>query len=223
MTAPATNSANQNILKVVVMRLLRLGASGAYVIGADAQITAEEAIMLQYTPISPDREQFKQEDGDGDTCAFYIGPPRAYDAVEMKLQVCTMYAELEEMLCGGSIITDSTYGTIGYKPPEDSTVNAYGVALETWSIAWNRKQRAKLGNSPAYWRHVFPMTAWKRDQASLQNGFDNPSFTGFGQVNSGFGTGLAADPLPASIGNVPYEWFLDDAKPAGVNGYQAAA
>lgn len=223
MTAPATNSANHNLLKVVVMRLLRLNSVGGLVIGADAQIVAEEPILLQYTPISPDREKFSQTDGDGDRCAYYVGPPRAVDGVEMKLQTCTMYAELEELLCGGSIITDVNYGTIGYKPPEDSTVNAYGTAIETWSIAWNRKQRAKLGNSPAYWRHVFPATAWKRDQTSLQNQFDNPSFTGEGLVNAGFGTGLAADPLPSTIGNVPYEWFLDDARPVGVNGYQAVA
>lgn len=223
MTAPATNSANQNILKVVVMRVLRLAANGSLVVGPDAQIVSEEPILLQYTPVSLPKEIFSDTDGNGDRCGYYVGPPHAVDAVTMKLSVCTMYAELEELLCGGSIITDVNYGTIGYKPPEDSTVNAYGVGLETWSIAWNRKQRAKLGNSPAFWRHVFPMTTWVRDQTSLQNAFDNPTFTGDGQVNSGFGSGLAADPIPSAIGNVPYEWFLDDAKPAGVNGYQAVA
>lgn len=223
MTAPATDNANAQLLKVVVMRVLRLASSGAYAVGADNMYVSEQPIMLQYTPKRLARERFEQPNGNGDQCALFIGPPRAVTDVDMKLSICALDAELEELLCGGSILTDPTYGTIGYKPPEDSTVNAYGCALETWSVAWNGKQRKKLGNALAYWRHVFPMCSFERDQASLQNGFDNPAFTGSGQINSSFGIGLAADPLPSSIGNVPYEWFLDDARPTGQVGYQAAA
>lgn len=223
MTAPATDSAVAQLLKVVVMRVLRLSSSGAYATGPDTMYVSEQPIMVQYTPKRLQRERFEQANGNGDSCALFVGPPRAVTDVDLKLSLCVLDAELEELLCGGSILTDPTYGTIGYKPPEDSTVNAYGCALETWSVAWNGRQRKKLGNSLAYWRHIFPMCSFERDQASMQNGFDNPSFTGEGQINSSYGTGLAADPLPSTIGNVPYEWFLDDAKPTGANGYQAAA
>lgn len=221
MTAPSANTAAANILKVVVIRALRLGATGAIVSGSDASYVSNQPIMLQYTPKSLPRERFEQANGNGDSCALYIGAPHAVTDVDMKLTVCTVDAEMEEILCGGSLILDANYGSLGYKPPEDATVNAYGTALETWSIAWNGKQRKKLGNAVAFWRHIFPMTSWQRDQVSLTNALDNPSFTGEGQVNSGFGTGLASDALPAAIGNVPYEWFLDDAAPASAVGYVA--
>lgn len=219
MTAPAQDTALGNLLKVVALRTLRLTSVGAIASGTDGSYVTNQAIMLQYTPATPARERFEQPNGNGDVCALFIGTPKAVTDVSMKLTVCRWDAELEEMLCGGSIITDVNYGTIGYRPAEDSTVNAYGTAIETWSVAWNGKQRKKIGNSPALWRHVFPMTSWTRDQASLQNQLDNPSFSGEGQINSGFGTGLASDPLPAAIGNVPYEWYLDDAMPAGADGY----
>lgn len=219
MTAPANDAAIANLLKVVVMRLLRLNSVGAIVSATDAAYVTAQAILLQYTPTIPTRERFEQLNGNGDQCALFIGTPKAASDVSMKLTVCRWDAEMEEMLCGGSILTDVNYGTIGYRPPEDTTVNVNGVALETWSIAWNGKQRKKLGNSVAFWRHVFPMTTWTRDQSSLQNSLDNPSYTGEGQVNSGFGTGLPSDPIPAAIGNVPYEWYLDKAAPAGQDGY----
>lgn len=219
MTAPAQDAAIANLLKVVVLRLLRLNSVGQIISASDASYVTSQAILLQYTPKAPARERFEQLNGNGDNCALFVGTPKATTDVDMKMTICRWDAELEEMLCGGSLILDNNYGTVGYRPPEDSTVNANGVAMETWSIAWNGKQRKKLGNSAAYWRHVFPMTTWSRDQSSLQNSLDNPSYTGAGEVNSGFGTGLAADPIPATIGNVPYEWYLDKAAPAGTDGY----
>lgn len=223
MTAPATDNAIAQILKVVAWRTLRLQSSGALVVGADAMYVTNQAITLQYTPKSLARERFEQPNGSGDICGLYVGPPHAVTDVDMKATFCKMDAEHEELLCGGSIITDVNYGTIGYDPPTDSTVNAYGVAVETWSIAWNGKQRKKLGSAPALWRHVFPMTSWTRDQTSLQNQFDNPSFTGEGQVNTSFGTGLSTDPIPSTMPDVPYRWFLDDAYPASHDGYQAVS
>ncbi len=223
MTAPATDNAVAQTLKVVVLRALRLDAVGALVTGADAMYVTSQPITFQYTPKSLARERLEQPNGNGDQCGLFIGTPKAVTDVDLKATFCKMDAELEELLCGGSIITDANYGTIGYRPPEDSTVNAYGTAIEVWSVAWNGKQPKKLGNSRAYWRHVFPLTDWSRDQVSLQNQFDNPSFTGSGQVNSGFGTGLNADQIPSTIGDVPYEWYLDDAKPTGQDGYQAVS
>jgi hypothetical protein len=219
MTAPSTDSAVANLLKVVVMRVLRLDTVGNLVHATDAAYLTSQAIMLQYTPKRPARERMEQINGNGDSCALYIGDPKAVTDVDMKLTLCTVDAELEELLCGGSLILDVNYGAVGYRPPEDTTVNVGGVALETWSIAWNGKSRKKLGNSAAYWRHVFPLTSWERDQTTLQNALDNPSFTGNGEINPSFLTGLASDPIPAAIGNVPYEWYLDKAAPVGGSGY----
>jgi hypothetical protein len=219
MTAPATDSAVANLLKVVALRVLRLDSLGGIVHATDASYVSSQAIMLQYTPKVPARERFEQVNGNGDVCAVFIGDPKAVTDCDMKMTICRWDAELEELLCGGSLILDANYGAVGYRPPEDTTINANGVAMETWSIAWNNKSRRKLGNSVAFWRHVFPLTDWTRDQSTLQNGLDNPSYTGSGQINPGFGTGLASDPIPATIGNVPYEWYLDKAAPVGTDGY----
>lgn len=218
------NQTCTSLLKVCHMRVLRLDGAGEIVVGADARYEHAAPIALSYTEQRPERERLEQKDGCGDTCGLYIGPPRAVDSVELSVDLCKLDAELVEMLAGGSVITDGTYGTVGYLSATDSTVNVEGVAIETWSIAWNGRQRALRNGEPAWYRHVFPKTTWQVGQITANNeGFSTIPMTGFGEVNSGFATGYSADPFPTDVGESAYGWVLDDALPEAFCGYQAVA
>lgn len=209
-----------NLLKVCHLRVLRLDDDGSVVAAADARYEHKAPILMGYTPTTPDRERFEQLDGCGDQCALYIGPPKAVDSAELTLNLCQLDAELIELLAGGSLIED-TDDTIGYLAPTDATVNQWGVGVETWSIAWNGRQRALRNGAPAWYRHFFPKTSWVVGETTKSNdGFTPIQLTGSAEVNSGFGTGWTFDPLPVPVGEAVYGWFVDDEVPDGECGYQ---
>lgn len=209
-------------LKVCALRAVRLDPTGAIESGASSLYT-KKPVLLAYTPNVPERERIEQLDGCGDQCVLYLGPPKAVDSVTLRLDLCDLDAEWVEMLAGGSIITDAVgtgYDTIGYLAPTDSTVAEDGVALEVWSYAWSGRQRATLGGSPAFYRHVFPKTTWQVGEITLSNGVNVIPMTGTAETNTSFGTGLQSDPFPADVGESLYGWALVDSIPAVTCGYQ---
>lgn len=209
-----------NILQVCHLRALRLGPDGSVTSGEDVRYEHTAPILFGYTPQTPDRETFTQEDGCGNECAFFQAPPKPVNSAELQLELCQMDAELMELLLGGSLITDGD-DTIGYLSNRDDTLNEYGTAIETWSKAWNRRERAIRNGQPAYFRHVFPLTRWTQDQSTLDNsGFATITLSGTAEVNSGFETGWDEDPEPVDIGTSVYGWWLDDQVPDGECGYQ---
>jgi len=213
------------MLKLCHLRILRLTAAGAVAAGDDALYEFGKPVLFGYTEVRPDPEHLEQLDGCGDVCAVFDGPAKAVQSVTLKLQLCEENAEIDELLLGGSLISEGTGpgNTIGYLAATDATVNADGVGIETWAYQWAGKQRALKDGQPGWYRHFFSKTTWTKDEVTQQNGFTAPAYTGTGTVNSTFGTGLVADPLPVAIGDSAYGWFIDDAKPEPACGYQAVA
>lgn len=212
-------------LKAVAMRAIRLDDAGAIDSGASSLYT-KKPILVSYTPTQPERERLEQLDGEGVQCILYLGPPRAVDSVALNMDLCQLDAEWTEMLAGGSIITDAVgtgYDTIGYLAPTDDTVNENGVFFEVWSFAWSGRQRATLGGSPAFYRHAFAKTTWQQGQQTRSNAVNVIPMTGQGEVNDQVGTGLAADPFPADLGESAYGWALVDTVPDIECGYQSVA
>lgn len=217
---PSNNTCTQ-MLKVCAMRILRLDSDGTILSGSSSSYLLDAPVSLQYTPKRPDRERMEVIDGCGNTCALYLGSPKAVDEVELELHLCSLDAEVTELLAGGAVITDVSYGANGYLAATDDTVNVDGVAVETWAMQWNGRQRALLGSTPAWYRHAFPMTTWEEMPVKQENAFADIALSGVGQVNEGFGTGLASDPFAVDMGEAAYGWFIDDSKPTGVCGYQS--
>jgi hypothetical protein len=213
-------------LKVCHLRVIRLSAVGAVLPGADSLYEYSAPVTFGYTPTAPERERIEQLNGCGDQCGLYQGGPKAVDGAELSLALCNQDAELLELLTGGSIVTEGTGtpNTIGYLSPTDATVDPDGVAIELWSIAWNGKQRAVKGGQPAWYRHTFTKVRFSYDEQTFATDeFGLTNLTGLAEVNSGFGTGLATDPWPTSMGSSVFGWFVDDAKPANACGYQTVA
>lgn len=220
-----SNSTCTTPLKACAIRALRLDDVGEIEAGASS-LYVTKPVLVAYTANRPDRERFEQVDGCGDQCVLYLGPPKADDSVSLRMDLCNLDAELLEMLAGGSIITDAVgtgYDTIGYLAPTDDTLNEFGVSFEVWSYAWAGRERATLGGSPAFYRHAFPKVTWSQGEVTLSNGVNVVPMTGEGATNTGWGTGLAADPFPADVGESVYGWALVDSIPTPACGYQAAA
>lgn len=209
-----------NVLQVCHLRVLRLAGDGTVAVSPEARYEHTAPILFGYTPQAPDRETFEQLNGCGDECAYFIAPPKAVRSAELSLELCQQDAELLELLMGGSLITDGD-DTIGYQSSVDATVNENGVAIETWSKAWNRRQRAIVNGSPGFYRHVFAKTQWTQDETTNDNsGFTTITLTGTGEVNSGFALGFEDDPQPAALGESVYQWYTTGAIPDGACGYQ---
>lgn len=218
------NATCAQLLQVHHARVLRLDDIGDPLSGADSLYEHTRPIVVSYTEVRPDRVDILQEDGAGDTCGHYQGPPRPASTVDLTMDLCKLDAELIEMLLGGTVITNGSYGTIGYMAADESDINTNGIALETWSIAWNGESRLTYLGAPAWYRHIFPKSTWQLGQVSMSNdGFSTIPLTGVGEKNPQIGTGLAADPFPADVSSRVYAWALDDAIPTGACGYQLVA
>ncbi len=218
------NQTCAQILQVHHLRAIRLDDVGNPLVGAASLYEHTRPIAVSYTETRPDRVRIEQPDGAGETCGLFQGPPRAATTVELTVDLCKLDAELIELLVGGTVITNGTYGTIGYLAATDSDINVDGVALETWSIAWNGESRLTYLGQPAWYRHIFPKSTWQIGQVSMAaDSFSTIPLTGVGEKNPQIGTGLASDPFPADVSDRPYAWSLDDSIPTGVCGYQAVA
>lgn len=213
------------MLKVCHLRLLRLSSAGAISVGVSSRYEHKAPVLFGYSEVRPDAEHLEQPDGCGDICASFDGPQKAVSSLTLRLQLCEENAEVDELLLGGALISEGTGpgNTIGYIAATDATVNANGVALETWAWQWNGKQRALKGALPGWYRHVFPKTFWTKDEVVQENGFAAPAYTGTAVVNSAFSTGYTGDANPVAVGDAPYLWYVDDAVPAANCGYLAVA
>lgn len=210
-------------LKVCHLRVLRLDDIGDVLAGSDSLYEYGSPVLFSYTPTAPERERIEQLDGCGNQCGLYQGDPKAVDGAELSLTTCEQNAELQELLVGGSIVTEGTGAgnTIGYLSATDATVNIDGAAIELWSIAWSGRQRAVKGGNPAWYRHTFTKAKFELDeQAFAGDAFGVVPYVGVAEVNDQFGTGLASDPWPIAMGESVYGWFIDDGKPTAACGYQ---
>lgn len=216
-----------NLLNVDHIRVLRLTSAGVVEASASARYEYPSPILLGYTPVQPDRDSFEQRSGNGDICATYTGPAKPPATCDMTLNLCTLDAELIELLVGGSTITTGTGGggdTIGWLAPTDTTVNEDGVAIEAWSKAWDNNQRHIYAGQAAWFRHFFPKVTFQLGEQTMDNsGFTTIQLTGVASVNSGFGTGYEDDPLPVAVGDSAWGYVLDDAIPDGECGYLPVA
>lgn len=218
------NQTCDQLLQIHHLRVVRLDESGEVLAGASSLYEHTRPIALGYTEVRPDRVRFEQPDGAGETCGLFQGPPRKPETVDLTLDLCKLDAELLEMLLGGVLLTNGSYGTIGYQAATDADINTDGVAIEAWSIAWDGNTRKLYLGQPAWYRHVFPKTTWSLGQITMNNdGFSTIPLTGVGEVNAQYGTGLPDDPFPATMGSHPYSWVLDDSIPDGECGVQEVA
>jgi len=202
------------------IRVGRLTTAGLPLSGADNMYITDTVISVNFSTETEPGDEFTQKNGNGDICVTAKSADHI-KRVNLSMNLCNLDAELLEMLTGGTLITDGAQ-TIGLNSPRPSDT-APTVSLELWSLAWNNGAQAVGSISEALYFHwVFPKTQWVMGSMTLENGVAVIPVTGTSEESAALGNGIAND-LPAGITNWgPFAFFLDDALPASVCGYQAA-
>ncbi len=208
----------------VCIRLSRLDATGAPIVGLTGSYVMDAFIRTSFTPEYEEGERITEKNAQGGVCVDYKAPD-TLQRVTLELAICNPDPEVTELLAGGTLLTDTatTPNNIGYAAPEagvDSNPN--GCGLEVWSYAITGSKRAAV-NPFFHW--IFPKVDMRpTGDRTFENGLLANVFSGTGTGNAEFGggpaTGATAWPYPAVAGR-PYAYSRVPVAPTGVNGYVA--
>ena len=197
------------------MRIARLDATGATPAGASNMYVTDTIVKLDIKPQFVAGVEVEEQNGSGALCLTYQAQP-TFKRVDLTLTICNMDEELEELLGGGSVLTQ-TGNTIGYAMPAVGAMPmANGISLEFWSLAIING--APAATNPYRW-WALPRIYLARSDATYDNKGHLPVFTGYGIENPSWGNGPNND------------WLLSSARalqrirtgtiPASAVGYQA--
>ncbi len=210
----------------VCIRVARLSATGAPVVGPLGSYVMSAFIRASFTPEYEEGERITEKNAQGGVCVDYKAPD-TLQRVTLELAICNPDPELTEMLAGGTLLTDAeaTPNNVGYAAPEagvDSNPN--GCSLEVWSNAVANSKRAAVN---PYFHWIFPKVDLKpTGDRTFENGLLANVFSGTGTGNAewldGPGATATAWPYPAVSGR-PYAYARVAAAPTGVNGYVPVA
>lgn len=237
---------NAASIRGVVMRVTRLGADGAPLVGGtrgcDSYITTG-FIRFQFTPEYSDGDEIEVKNAAGEVCVYYKMPDTLKQA-SVTLELCDPDPVLTEMLAGGLVLTEDDSSAcappgmgatdvvaVGYAA-EQQGVQAVpnGVAIEVWASAI---VGGKPANQCPYWHYVFPYCSVRLSgDRALENGALATVFEGRAVGNANFGIGPIIDTtgiVPAVDGeafawNFPqftdraYLYARSDAAPLGLQG-----
>jgi hypothetical protein len=177
-------------VQAVGLRVSKLDATGAPIIGATSAYVTKAFTRFSWTPEYEEGEEISTVAGDGTQCVFFKMDD-TLKQVNMELEICKPQPEIHEILAGGTLLTETTEN-VGWAMPAVGTVAApNGVGIEVWS-------RAIVNGRPAsvnpYWRWVMPYVKTRLEgDRTLENGALASVFSGIGLGNSTFGDGPGND------------------------------
>lgn len=174
----------------VRLRVARLNSAGETPASAASMYVTDSLVRIEFTPEYDSSTEITRKNGNGDLCVNVPAKRRLKQITIGALVICTNDPELEELLAGGTILTNSG-ATVGYQSPaigQDATPN--GVSIEAWS-------RAIIGGAPAatnpFIRWVFPRVYLSPGATALEENAADPSFSGYANENPSWGNGPAND------------------------------
>lgn len=174
------------------MRVVRLGPSGAPLVGATNAYVTDNLVKLDFSINYRGGDEKERTNGSGRACLYYVAPTTVKDLKVDGLELCYPDAELEEFIGGGDVIVDDDEDPVGYAAPEvGSDPSGDGFALELWSSAIDDEG---VDDAFPYIKWLFPREKVRRD-GTHTIGVDPlaPSYTGTGSQNSNYGTGAFGD------------------------------
>jgi hypothetical protein len=135
-------------LYAVAMRVARLDSTGATPAGATNMYVTNAMTVVSFKPVMQEGESRQTVNAQGLLCVDYQEPDQ-YRGWDVTIQLCAPDPELEELLLGGTLLTE-TGNTVGWAAPALRTVpNANGVSLEVWSRAIDGDKPA--ASNPFHW------------------------------------------------------------------------
>lgn len=195
------------VLKVCRIRATRLDSNGAFVDAVDNAVVSDAATVLTYNPSILSGEEITQRNGCGDICLDFQDDDRMRGRGDVSLVLCSLDAELLEMLVGGSVL-QSAGATVGYEPPGADDAPPNGVAVEVWGWAFDTDELAlNDAGTRIYRRLALPLVKFVIGEQTNENGIQLFTLNGRARTNSNFGTGPAGD-WPSDVA-VPGAWFWD--------------
>lgn len=136
-------------LKGRTIRLTRLDACGAPVVGACSSIVSEGFITVSYAAEVEAGDQYLQKNAWGDLCISEKDPDRT-KWVNIGLSLCEVNPDILTLVGGGTAVTDGT-DTIGASFGVDGALDAF--ALEVWT---KQAGRSCAGSAPEWGYFVAP-------------------------------------------------------------------
>lgn len=203
-------------IQAVALRVVKLGADGAPLVGAENAYATSQFTRVGFTPQYEEGEEFTGKAADGSICLNFKLPD-VLKRVNLEVAICNPQPELYEILADGSLLTSGAE-TVGWASPEVGVEpNPNGLGIEVWS-------RAIVGGKPAsvnpYFRWVFPYVKLRMEgERALENGQMAHSFSGWGVGNAEFGDGPVGDWTFPTVSAMSFA--RDATAPTGINDYVA--
>lgn len=203
-------------VQAVALRVTRLGADGAPLVGTKNAYATSQFTRFSVTPEYETGEEVKEKAADGTTCV-YFKMPDTLTKVNFQIAICKPQPEIYDMLGDGTLLMDGTDVAGWAAPAEGTEANPDGLGIEVWT-------RAIVNGRPAatnpFWRWVFPFAKTRLDgERVFENGMVANAFAGEGYSNALFGDGPVGDwdfPTTSAM-----QFARDASAPTGINDYVA--
>lgn len=178
-------------LYAVRLRIARLGAGGAPLVGADNLYVTDSMVRVDYTPNYNKVNAVTKDNGRGGQC-LNLPERNTISGVALTVEICEDDPALYELLGGGSVLTTGTGGAdiIGYQGPKSTDPTPNGVSIEVWTEAYAGQSR--VADLPWFW-YAFPHAVLTQTARSLSGATDTKSFDGTGSESSTWGNGPGND------------------------------
>lgn len=212
LAAPACYSS----IQACMLRVARLTSGGVPDPGATNGYISDALIQIGSTIEVEAGDEFTQKNGCGALCVSFKDVDRIKRAT-LALELCTLDAELIELLTGASLITVGGE-SVGFSIPKSDTTPG-SVTVEAWSKAWDGSQQASDGVNALYWHWVWPSVKWQIGNHTLENGILRVPLTGIAIENDNIGNGPWNDFPAAADLTAAESVFLDDTLPTAACGY----
>ena len=201
------------------IRITRLGADGAPLVGASNSYVTKAFVSLSMSPEFEDGDEFTRKTASGEVC-ISVKSPDTLKRVTLSLSLCNPDPEFTQMLSGGVLLSDSgtPANTVGWLAPATGVdPNPNGVAIEVWS-------KAMLNGKPAptnpYYHWLIPYAVMRLSgEQVIQNDILETTFEGWGVGNAAFDDGPDVPHWPWQSDRA-YGYARTNAVPAGT-GFQA--
>lgn len=174
------------------MRVTRLAANGAPLVGEESAVITDSLITLTATPNYTDGDEIEQKNACGVVCVNYRGPD-TFKRLDVSIQLCSPNPYLAEVLAGGDLLTVTS--RIGWAAPALGQVQANPVSIELWT---KRIDNGALDADSPYALWALPLVQNLRlGESAFGNNAFLPNFTGQAFENSNWGQG-GFDAWPAA-------------------------
>lgn len=176
------------------IRVVPLDSTGAPVPGSAGAYVTDNLVKIGFAVEYRAGIEAERVNGSGRACLYYQAPSTVKKLTISSLEVCYPDPDLEALLAGGVILSDSATPTpnhVGYAAPlQGSIPNPNGVAIEAWS---NAVGNVGIDGTAPYHRWLFPRLWLEEQEQTIETAPMAMNFKGFGMGNPGYGNGAFND------------------------------